>query len=286
MEWRSISLSDNFKFCLETMVASILQKMASQGLLMNAVLKKVTEAARKTSQTEAAVNTFRETIENVKSKIESGGSDKTKQSDASNLMLTLGKKLNANAESLRKIQDQLQLMQKDDEENKAESFEENPEKPVAPSKVVLDKNLWSKEDLELSSFLHSNMGRNVKQLLELMENPDKTEWATLEDWWTAQKSRWNDSKQNKHGLLTMFRAFSWWAAQFEHVLLAMLTNFMVNPFAISLQELCHQAAFLRNALHSLGFISGGEAKVKWAEPFIALSECLNQVSWDFLVVKY
>ena len=257
---------------LETMVASILQKLSSQGLLVNAVLNKVTESSRKTSQTEAAVNSFRETIENVKAKIENMGEERSKQPDSSNMLTTLGKKLNANADSLRKIQDQLQLMQKEDVESKVESFEEVPEPQNSKKKDGSDENLWSKEDLDLDSFLQSNMGRNVKQLIELMENPEKTEWKILEEWWQVQKTRWNDSKQNKHGLLTMYRAFSWWAAQFEYVLVNMFTTFMVNPFAVSLQELCHQAAFLRNALHSMGFISAGEAKVKWAEPFIALSK--------------
>lgn len=245
------------------------QKMNSQHLIVNAVLTKVTESARKTGQTEAAVNTFRDSIENVKNLIEKSNEGLVKKLETSASLVSMGKKLNANAESLRKLQDQIQMLQSVEKEEKVVSFEEGHQTPEqAKVEEVLD-DFWSSEDLTLVAYLKSDMGRNMYRLLALMENSETKNVNELESWWKIQKIRWSDVKQNKHGLITMYRAFSWWAAQFEAGLTNLLTGFMVNPFAASLQELCHQAAILRNLLHSMGFISGGDAKVKWAEPFIA-----------------
>ena len=192
----------------------------------------------------------------------------TKKREEAPIMTSLGKKMNANADALRQIQDQLLHLQKEDNEEKVQSFQEELKNQEKTKKLV---DFLEPKELPLREFLMSNMGNQVKQMLALMENPEISEWQALESWWTVQKIRWNVGESDKN-LTTMYRALSWWASQFQMTITSLLTEFMINPFALSLQEICHKVAFIRNILHSMGFIEHSEAKVKWAEPFIEMSK--------------
>ena len=232
-------------------------------LILKSILTKAKETSVKTGQTEAAVNAFRESSSsNIR---EENWDELTKKIETSTTFASFGKKLTANTDVLRKIQDQMQQLQKEDIEKKVDSFQE-----VEETEMV-EKPFWQTEELTLKEFLNSDMGLEVKKMLSLMENPEMTQKEELETWWNVQKAKWTPKEKPKNWT-TMYRAFSWWSMQFRMTLTNLLTDFMINPFANSLQELCHKAAFLRNALHAIGLIDKGEARVKWAETFIAMSK--------------
>ena len=254
---------------LDERLTKIQHAQADQTLIAEAMLADVKATKIKTDQNVNAVEAMRKALESKAKQTETGSLNLEKQV----FFQALSKKVNANAEMLRKVSDQFQLMQSSQVRPEIPSFDDKSNEKKAQT-VVEKKCLQSYEDLSLEQFLQTALGQKLGFMLAMMTVPNGEDWQKYENWWITQKIRWSkkDPVTKKDHLHQWYRAVAWWSSQFMDTWIRVVTDFMVNPFQTTLQEICHQVALVKNVLLQMGFIVKEDTKFKWVEPFICMGK--------------
>ena len=137
----------------------------------------------------------------------------------------------------------------------APSDEKKTEKPKGP--------------LSLKEFLKSTLGASLNKFNQEM-GVDREEAKALTSWWDNRLLQWQED--GTYTTTAFYRAVNWWVTVIATTWQKTLMEFIKNPFAMSLQELCLDVAQINNALEHLGLVQKGKAQVSWAKPFPDMSK--------------
>ena len=248
-------------------------------------LEKSKKSLGRIVQTEEGVQTIKTKIDLLQTTVEAlPGTANVNDSPPKAEREKMMKLLNDNETMVRHIFEKVQLLEADRGKVEcAKDFEEGEivsQKKDEKAKEVTTglSKLMNYEDMDLAEYLETPLGMKLKELLVTMENPDVDDRKALVEWWDYQKRRWTKNGRELKALPAWYRLASWWSGQFLWTWTALTTEFMLNPFQLSLQEIIYKAALLRNLLNALGLVMNSDAKVKWAEPFVNLGNSEPRLS--------
>ena len=239
-------------------------------MIAEATLDRLKTNLLKTDQNAKAVESMRKLLEQMEKPMEMPALNLEKQL----FFQAMNKKIVANSDMLRQVSDQFKLMQSSQKSTEKPSFNDGATGNSFRTPQVLEKKLQCYDDMSLEQFLQTALGQKLGFMLAMMTTPSGEDWQKLENWWISQKTRWSkkDPITKKDHLPQWYRAVAWWSAQFMETWTRVITDFMINPFQTSLQEICHQATMAKNLLIQMGFIVKEDTKFKWAEPFICMGK--------------
>ena len=252
----------------EDLVAELVQSQNDQKICLDGIMAKTKETSVKLVQNTSSLESVRTNVQTMAEKLENNAGDLVTKIEKSTLLTTLGKKVNTLTETVRSLEDKVALIPSSGAVNPTvKEFDDSKVKPNWGDGPI---DILGHRDWSLKEFLQQPEGRSLHALLWTMSIPDRNDWNELVAWWDFQKTRW--TKQHENNLLPWYRAVSWWASQFLNAWQMLLTEYMTNPFNLSLQEIGYKVAFLRNLLNSMGLITNKTARVKWVEPFVHMGK--------------
>ena len=242
-------------------------------LLLEEILEKSKQSLARITQSEAAVQTVKSKIELVEKSLELSNKGDTPKKDLTKILA----KISENDAVIRQIFEKIQLLEAGTKRVESvkdydDESPENEESVSEDSKKVRKLALMDYNDLKLVDFLDTILGQKLKEFLATMSNPDVDDEVQLNEWWEYSKRKWTKNGREPKMMQAWYRMVSWWSGQFVMTWMTLTSEFMTNPFQLSLQEIVYKAALLRNLLNSMGLVVNSDTKFKWAEPFITLGK--------------
>ena len=256
-----------------------------QKLLLEDNLIKSKSSLARITQTEEAVQTVKSKIDLLQTSMDEKHLASPKGIEKGDISKVLAF-LKDNDDMVRQVLEKVQLLEAARENSpKAQDYEDGEvvsqsdlEVSTEGKKKTVGLQLMSYEDMDLARYLDTSLGAKLKELLVTMADPDNVEERALNDWWDFQKRKWTKNGKELKALPAWYRLVSWWSSQFIWTWTTLTTEFMVNPFQLSLQEIVYKVALLKNLLNGMGLIHNSEPKLKWVEPFIKLGKTEPRLS--------
>ena len=214
---------------------------------------------KKLKNTDATMKTTAETVETVKTLLNTVTTQldlmseqvKTPPNPNHDNILKVVKTIGTNHDLLKKI---------------TESVDKVPTQSLTTEEKKTEK---PKGPLSLKEFLKSTLGMSLNKFNQEM-GVDREEAKALTTWWDGRLLQWqNDGTYNT---TAFYRAVNWWVTVISTTWQRMLMEFIKNPFAMSLQEICLDVAQINNALEHLGMVRNGKSQIIWAKPFPDMSK--------------